>query len=189
MHRRQKARCRLFVEEERQRLAAALEGAIELGVGLRKRAGGKVGTAEVEVPDPRVEQGVGLGEHLDGGSRVVLRERDDPLENLAVGLRLHLQLADQVRGDGCRLRDCAALREDAPGQEPHLHAAGVGQRLVGGGNGFAAAAARQLRIGERHQLDRRAIRVLRREVGLRAGREQRRGIGEPALIERDVGQT
>ena len=60
--RREEAEGRLLVEEQRQRLAAALDAAVELGVGLHECTGLQIGAAEIEVADPGIEQRVGLGE-------------------------------------------------------------------------------------------------------------------------------
>ena len=54
----------LLVEEQRQRLAAALDAAVELGIGLRERAGLQIGAPEIEVADPGVQKTVGLGQEL-----------------------------------------------------------------------------------------------------------------------------
>src|SRR5262245_14402060 len=73
---RQEGIGRLFLEEERQRLAAPLDATVELGVGLRELSGVEVGAAEIEVADPRVEQGVGVEEQRHRPAHVLLPETD-----------------------------------------------------------------------------------------------------------------
>src|SRR5207247_9797464 len=83
--RREIAVRRLFVQEQRQSLAMALDAEIELGVSAGEvvesaqpsaarplTASFEIGQAEIEVADPRIQEVVGLSKRFDRLSRVAL---------------------------------------------------------------------------------------------------------------------
>ena len=86
----------LLVEEQRQRLATALDAAVELGIGLREGAGFQIRPPEIEVADPGVEKSIGLRQHFDRLTRVSIFQRGLAVDDLGVGLRLGLELGGEA---------------------------------------------------------------------------------------------
>ena len=71
----------VLVEEERQRLAAAVDAPLEFGVGLRERARRKVGPPQLEVPDPGIELRVRVVQEPQRIAAVAIRQRDDAVDD------------------------------------------------------------------------------------------------------------
>jgi len=76
-------------EEQRERLAAALDAAIKLRFGLGECARLEAGATQVEVRDSRVEEAVRVGDRLRRLARVAGLQREVPVDDPA-GVRTTL---------------------------------------------------------------------------------------------------
>ena len=179
----------LLVEEQRQSLAAALEGAVELGIGLRERAAFQIGPPEIEVADPRVQQIVGVCEVFDRPARVAVLERGQSVDDQGIRLRLGLELGAERGRDRAGSRGCTRFDEDPCRQEPDLHGLADRQRPLGSGEGGGMLPPQELRVGERGELAGGPVGILGRQVCGGALREDLRGVQEPALVQREIGEA
>ena len=180
----------LLVHEQRQCLAAALDAAVELGVGLRERAGLQIRAPEIEVAEPRIQKAVGLGQNLDRLARVAVLQGDLAFDDLAVGLRLGLA----ARGESPAERR-ALWRFRPPRRRSRAARNRIGTALLIA-SAFSAAAiagallsAQEMRVGQRSELPGGSVGVLGREIRGGALLENPRGIGETTLVQRQVAQA